>query len=320
MIRRLMGAAILAATALRADAQSDSYCANAADSARIIRTGPVRTVAWSIDGLRMCLTADGFKDSTDFHPRIWATQSRILVYETVRPGDARRMETSVITTTWTRNGRALAYDSVGVAWLSSVRSALEAHWELVTLRQEEAAYNAEITNTARKQKDLLADIENTRLREKQLNASIASLRNQDRQLRASVSSAQRQENDLRNQLSQAQSAVASAQSPQARQAAEQRVRTVESQLVRASENLRTMERRLDQLDADRQIGNAELELKALNPENRITLLGLQLADFAAEERFASLRAALTSLDADNRSRKLEIQLAEAVAKLNAILK
>jgi hypothetical protein len=320
LMKSLLVAGIVSGFGASAQAQSDSFCANAADSSRIIRTGATRAVAGTFDGLRICMTAEGFSDSTDFHPVVWPSQSRIVVYETLRPGDARRMESSQVTTTWTRNGSALPNDSTAAAWRAAVRSALEARWELVTLRQEEAGYQAEIAATVRKQKEMKAEIDSTRKLAARLNASINSLRTQDRQLRQSLSAAQQRASQVGSQLSGARSAVASATTEQARRQAEDRVRTLESEYSRQNDNLHRLERQVDQFDVDRKIGLVELELKGLNPDNRIAFLDIQLAALDPEARFADLRAALASLDADNRSRKLETQLAEAVAKLNAILK
>src|SRR5688572_18261195 len=76
----------------RARAQSDSFCANAADSSRVIATGPVRVIAKAFGNLRVCLTASGFTDSAEVHPREWPNYSTSIAFETIQPGIVRRLD------------------------------------------------------------------------------------------------------------------------------------------------------------------------------------------------------------------------------------
>src|SRR5687767_572620 len=115
--RILLAVAVFPAAAV---AQSGSFCSNAADSSRVIATGPVRMVALAFGDLRLCLTARGFADSADVHPREWPNHAKDVVFETIRPGDERRLESNGERALLTINGQPRTVDSAAAAWREQV--------------------------------------------------------------------------------------------------------------------------------------------------------------------------------------------------------
>ena len=312
-------AAIVAiAMANGAQAQSDSFCANAADSSRVIATGPVRVVAKAFGDLRVCLTASGFTDSSQVHPREWPNHSTLVAFETIRPGDARRLESGAErSAAYTINGQTAPVDST---WRENVYAVIEAQWNVVSHRRQVTDLEREAATTERQQKSMLAEIDSLDRVSAYLNSQITDLNATDSDFRSMVSREQRALADLETQVARERGSASAITDPRARQAAEQRVQRLEDAIRRQESRVRAAERRLSDLDAPKRIGFITLELKSLNAGNRITLLKLRLADLDAENRMAGIRTQLASLKSEERVRRLETQLDQAVARLTATLK
>jgi hypothetical protein len=312
----LIIAAVAALPFASARAQSGSFCANAADSSRVIATGPVRIVARAFGDLRVCLTASGFTDSATVHPREWANYSTLLAFETSRPGDTRRLEMGAERNAFTVNGQPRAADTV---WRENVYAVIEAQWNIVALHEQVRDLERESATTDRQQKAMTAEIDTLTRRSAILNSQITDLNATEAAFRATLTREERAMADLDTQLGRERNTASTSGDPRARQAAEQRIQRLEDQIRRQDTRVRAAERRLMDLDASKRIGFITLELRSLNAENRITLLKLRLADLDAEARIAGIRTQLASLKTDERVRRLEAQLDQAVAKLTATL-
>lgn len=309
----------------RASAQSDSFCANAADSSRVIRTGPVRMVAQAFGDLRVCFTSSGFTDSAEAHPREWPSFSSSVVFETIRPSDARRLESNRERGLLTINGQPRAVDSAAAAWREQVYHVIELRWNIVSLREQQAGLENDIISTRRQSVAMTAEIDTIQRQSMSLESSIAALRAAEDAGRFALSREERAEGDIRAQLSTARSALASLannSSPSAQaqyRQAQQRVDQLERLLTRQEAAVRDAERRLLNLDAGRRIGALALEQRNLNTDARLALLRVRLATLDADARIEGLQGQLRSLRAEERIARLEGEQAQAVTRLREML-
>jgi hypothetical protein len=310
-------AALAGVTTSPLTAQSaEAICADTVVSARIVSTGAVRAIITRMQDLRVCMAAEGFTDSLPFHPRDWATRSRLLTLETRVPGDVRRMQSSSVLTSWSKNGVTLANGETAAAWRGAVDELIAAQWDYAVQRIGRMELEEEIAGIIAQQNWIQGQIDTIRHKADSLRVQISegySRAQSDYAVR--ISRALQNEAALRSRLAEARGRLASIpRTPDNLDrvaAAEQSVRGAEDQVRQAVE--RTQAARAGAGDPN---SGKQLLLDNLNPEGRIADLKSMLRELDADRRVANLREALRAFDAypDPQPR-----LYNAAARIRAIL-
>lgn len=176
-MRRLRACLVLAAAAVapfgRATGQSAfALCGDSVPN-RIVSTGPVRAVIATVEGLRVCVAAEGFTDSAAMHPRDWANPQRLVVLETRLAGDSRQMMESRLLTSWSRNDRPLGRDSAAAEWRSVVLDLAGAKWDVAARRMERQDLESVTSGLLAQKVWMLAQIDTLRRRDDSLRVALS---------------------------------------------------------------------------------------------------------------------------------------------------
>ena len=239
-------------------------------SNRILSTGPVRAVVATVDSMRVCLAAEGFTDSAAAHPRDWASPSRLVILETRMPGDVRRMQESQVLTSWLKNERPLANDSIAASWRASVIAVVGAKWDVAARHMERRELDETVSGLLGQKQWITAQIETIKRRENALRLELSE--------RLSRARAEKQEriNSARRYKNPQLIAAAEAIVP------EQAVAGIQDLLDRldAKARIATLNTMLMDLDADKRVRAARAALQAIDaqpdPEERLRAAAARL--------------------------------------------
>jgi hypothetical protein len=293
MMRRIISPLILiGAVSLSrpmAAQSGEAICADTAVNARILGTGPVRAIITELQGLRVCVAAEGFTDSSAFHPNDWPGRSRLLVLETRRAGDVRRMQSSSVLTAWTNNGKPASYDAVAAAWRAAVLDLAAAQWDAAARYIELAELEMEIAAAAEQQAWLRAQIDTIKGKEDSLRVAVGQETGRSR-----LDDNQCQSSAQRLGAARASSARAAlARIPRTPENAG-RIREAEANVREADASARQPSRSCVSAGGAQKADNALDNLDAIG---RIATLKEMLADLDADSRITSLKAALQAFAA-----------------------
>ena len=294
-------------------AQAQSSCTDATESGRLIRTGATRTVAVAAAGISVCMTAEGFTDSLEIHPREWMTRSRFVVLESVAPGDARRMEISSVLTIYNRNAQVSSNDAAATRWRDQALDVLGLHWDLVTMHARRFDIDAEMAATLQLNQVILGEMDSIRRRAAELNSALISQQRKERDDREALTRARQRHANLRAAMDRARAAVATAKTADDQARAQQNLTNLENQLNAASNALQRAER---MNSGEPAAGQLQMEMR--NEEGRMDLLKARLADLDADKRVEWLRASRNEVS-EELAKVVEQRLARAVETLKATL-
>jgi hypothetical protein len=312
----IVAAAVALAAAPPAAAQSAfTLCADTLPN-RIISTGPVRAVVATMDTLRVCLAVEGFSDSAAVHPRDWRRADHLVVLETRYGTDVRRLQESRVLTTWTKNERALAIDSLGIAWRSAAVDLIAAKWDAAARRMEQHELEQNIADVLAQQAWIRAQIDTVKHKDDSLRLAVSEGVARARfERQRTISAAQKYESAARSQLSRAQSALASASAS----GDAGRIQSARSAVASAEASVRAASERVQAAQSsspDTGVGAAQDLLDRLDAKGRTATLTAMLMDLDADNRAASWRGALDAIRAQPDP---EVRLLDAAARLKAIL-
>jgi hypothetical protein len=312
----LLAVAGLAAPSRPAVAQSAfSLCADTLPN-RIVSTGPARVVIATVDGLRVCLAAEGFTEAEALHPRDWRSPLRLVVLETSIPGEIRRMQESQILTAWKRNEQSLPNDSLAAAWRVAVVDVVAAQWDLAARRMEQRELTANISSLVAQRAWIQGQIDTLRQRDDSLRVAVGERLSQARlEKQRALSSATKSESAARSNLSKAQSSLAAATSagdPARIQSARGAVAAAEDRVRAATDRVRAAQA----IVPENAVSGTQALRDELDATGRIATLSAMLTELDADTRVAAWQSALRAIDAQPDP---EERLRSAAARLRAIL-
>lgn len=267
--------------------------------------------------LRLCMLAFTTDSSAVEGPRAWSIKSSRIVYETQRENDFRRMAIAGDVVEWTINGRPRAADSAAMAWREGVIGVLAPAWEAARLRDEVSRLRLHIDSLPALRQRAMARMDSIDQAVTRARARIASLQASDRAIRSDIANYEKRLRDLDAEAGR-QRAIANSPDPRVRERAEAALRAIEGQQRGVDDGLRGAERRREALDAERQIGAIELDIREMRPDHQRALLKLELGELD-EENVPLLEQELVNLDAPNRLRYLDDAAEKALARLRASL-
>jgi hypothetical protein len=309
----LLTAAGISIAALPARSAAQSACTDV-EPGRLVRTGPARSAAVTVEGVSVCMTAEGFGDSLVFHPRDWPARARFVMIETRFARDAVRMESSGVVTTLTRNGRAAPIDSTTPVWRGQALEVAGLYWDLMTMHARRFDIDAELAATLQLKQAILDEMESIRKRSAELGEAMIEQQRKDRDARDGLIKARERVQSLRNSIRRAEAAVRSAKTLDERSGAELRLRNLENQVNGATAALSAAEGR-SYAATTRTI---QAQIDALNEKPRTDLLKSRLSDLDADARVEWLRSSRADVS-EARAIALEQRLAEAAKRLKATL-
>jgi hypothetical protein len=242
---------------------------------RILSTGAVRAVVATVDGLRVCLAAEGFADSAAMHPRDWASPSRLVLLETRLADDRRQMQESRILTSWRKNDRPLARDTTASEWRAAVLDVVAAKWDVAARRMERAELEDGIAALLSQEQWIASQIDTLHRREDSLKLAYSinlSRARDEKQQRINSARKYKQRDNL---------AAAEAIVP------EQAVAGIQALIDRldAKNTTVTLKGMLTELDADNRVASMTAALQAIDkqpdPDERLRAAAARLRSILA---------------------------------------
>jgi hypothetical protein len=310
--------ALAGVTSLTEPAVAQSAFALCADTLpnRIVSTGPARVITTTVDGLRVCLAAEGFTDADALHPRDWRSPSRLVVLETSIPGDARRMQETPVLTWWKRNEQSLPNDSLAATWRAAVIDVAAAQWDVAARRMERRELSDNISSLLAQKAWIQGQIDTLRQRDDSLRIAVGERLSQARlDKQRALNSATQSESAARSNLSKAQSSLAAATSsgdPGRIQSARAAVAAAEDRVRTATDRVRAAQA----IVPEHAVSGTQLLRDELDANGRIATLSAMLAELDAGPRVAAWQSAIAAIEAQPDP---EVQLRSAAARLRAIL-
>jgi hypothetical protein len=263
--------------------------------------------------LTVCLLAMR-ADPADTTPRQWATRSHVVVLETQRPGDFRRLALDR-GTSWTVNGKPAPMDSTAEAWHHAVVDVLDAAYAVDRLRGLSAQLTATdipLPTNADSARERLTAIDK---RIALLDARIASVLATDRSLDRNIESARRNYEQAARRATDEQGRAARA-SPQAQAAANAQAQSAQAAANQAYGNYSSLVDRKRRQNAPGEISRMSDEQRTLRARKDLLQLQLQRLDPTnpATMQRASIEQQLTS-----RQGEVEERSGQSLKRLRAIL-
>lgn len=296
-----------------------------------------RVIAKGLGDLRVCMLAEGAGPRVNHErPSQWPGRARRVTLEARRGADVQRLEinseASAQQISWQVDGTPRPFDAAAQQWRDRMLAAMDATWEITTLRGEVSSLVGEISSIRGEESSLhgqisslMGEISSMRGRQSSIQGEESSLRGQISSIRGVISS-------LQGAISSEQGSISALRSGGYRVDDSARIRDVvtrhENEIARIEREIRAynedarvaaVEREIARLDADKKVDAIDAEIRRFDLDGKVKEIERRIAALDVNGKIARLERAIAALDLDGRERDLERRRDDELKRLEAAI-
>jgi phage shock protein A len=272
---------------------------------QIGRRGSEGVVQKSFGDLRVCMVTHGFDGEPDDRPSRWPFRSDRVILETRTSDDVRTLYVNQGRVIYTVNGAAQPPDPAAREWRDDLLGLLDATWDLAQLRARMSSLRGVISSIQGVRSSLEGQISSYRGQVSSMNGAISSLRGQVSSMQGEISAIRGHESSLRGAISSERAAISTLRGMSWENA---RGIDVAGRIRRHEDNIRRLERRIRDYDADARVREVERRIDAFDVETRVAEVQRRIRDFDVEAKVARPRRLLDGLRVDDRVDRIEDEI------------